>query len=101
MLELTTEAKETLDKYFAENEMSPIRIFLAGGCGGPRLALGLDQPGEADDSIEEQGYTFVIEKELLEQAKPLRIDSGAMGIAISSSLQLDQGGGCSSCTSCG
>lgn len=31
MIELTKAAKEQIDSYFADKQVSPIRIFLAGG----------------------------------------------------------------------
>lgn len=44
------------------------------------------------------GFKFVVEKELLEKAKPISIDLSYMGFTVDSALQLG-GGSCS--TSCG
>jgi Fe-S cluster assembly iron-binding protein IscA len=106
MLTLTDTAKEQLDAYFAENnvESAPIRLYVGGGCSGPQLALGLDNPNaETDTVIEEKGYTFVVENDLLEHAKPVTINVTPMGLSIESSLQFEQAeGGCGSgCSGCG
>lgn len=98
MLTLSQPAKDQLDAYFADKEKTPIRIFLtSGGCSGPQLALALDDPKDTDDVLEEGGYRFLVDKELLEQAKPLGVDFTDRGLSISSNLQLG-GGGCSCCS---
>ena len=82
MISLTEEARKELEAYFEGKEKTPIRVYLApGGCSGPRLALALDEPGEDDETSEDNGMThmgFVVESEI-----PL--PSGG------------NGGGCSSC----
>ncbi|MFZ5427363.1 MAG: IscA/HesB family protein [Thermodesulfobacteriota bacterium] len=101
MVTITTPAKAQLDEYFAQNEKSPIRIFLAsGGCSGPRLALALDDPKDADEVFEHEGYSFVVDKELHEKAAPISIDFACSGFSIGSSLELG-GGGCGGCSCSG
>ncbi len=98
MLELTDKAKEVLDQHFEGKEKEPIRIYVASGCSGPKLALGIDSAKEDDETINLEGYDFVVDKELLEQAKPMQVDLTPMGIEISSSLVFEQAeGGCGSC----
>ena len=63
------------------------------------MALALDEPTEKDDVLKVEGYDFVIEKELLAKAAPLKIDLTYMGFAIESSLELGGGGCGSSCSS--
>ncbi len=44
------------------------------------------------------GFTYLVDKEFMEQAKPLKIDFTPMGFDISSGLELSKGecgGGCS------
>jgi hypothetical protein len=49
--------------------------------------------------LDVSGYTFVIEKDLLEKASPLKVDMTYMGFSVTSSLELGGGGGCgSSCS---
>jgi iron-sulfur cluster assembly accessory protein len=101
MIELSQSAASQLDSYFTEKEKAPIRVFVtSGGCSGPGLALALDQATDADDVFDVSGYQFVIDKELMEQAKPIKIDLTPMGFKIESSIVFPEGGcGCGS--SCG
>jgi len=39
------------------------------------LGMALDEPQEGDVVFEEDGFSFVIDKQLYEMAKPIRIDS--------------------------
>ena len=100
MITLTPQAKKMLDDYFSTQlSVSPVRIFVAPGWGGPRLGLALDEPTETDDVFEIQGYKFVIDKSLLQTAAPIEIDASPYGFKLSSKLK-GSGGDCSSCTSC-
>jgi len=100
MVTVTQPAKAQLDAYFAENQKAPIRVFLSSGsCSGPRLTLALDEPKDSDDVFEVEGYSIVVDKELLEKAKPLSIDFACSGFSIDSSLELG-GGGCGGGCSC-
>lgn len=103
MLKITDKAKEVLDQHFEEKEKEPIRIYVASACSGTRLALGIDSAKEGDETINLEGYDFVVDQELLEQAKPMVIDLTPMGIEISSSLVFEQAeGGCGTgCCGCG
>ncbi len=101
MINLTDGAKELLDKYFAEQEeISSIRIFMAPGCGGPQLGLALDEQKETDDSFNLKGYTFLVDKSLLEVASPIEVDGSTYGFNISSQLSTQASGGCGSCSCC-
>ena len=102
MFEVTDSARKELDAFFDDREKTPIRVYLApGGCGGPRLALALDEPGDADKVFDEKGYSFCINSELFDHAKNVKIDFSDMGFSIQSELDLGVGGGCSGCTGCG
>lgn len=97
MLTVTDAAKAQMDEFFADKPKSPIRVYLSqGGCSGPRLGLALDEKNDADEVLEAQGYTFLVEKELYAQAKPLSVDLTHLGFEVQSSLQLGGGCGCSS-----
>jgi Fe-S cluster assembly iron-binding protein IscA len=98
MLKITEKAKEVLDEHFAGKDKEPVRIYVASACSGTRLALGIDSAKEGDETINLEGYDFVVDKELLEQAKPMQIDLTPMGIEISSSLVFEEAqGSCGSC----
>ncbi len=63
------------------------------------MALALDEPREADAVLDASGYTFVIEKELLEKGSPFKIDMTYMGFSVSSQMELGGGSSCgSSCS---
>ncbi|QJT08166.1 IscA/HesB family protein [Oceanidesulfovibrio marinus] len=99
MVNISENAINELKAYFEDKDKSPIRVYLApGGCSGPRMALALDQANENDEVVEHDGFTFVVEKELYEQAKPISIDISYMGFTVDSALPLG-GGSCGS--SCG
>lgn len=105
MLTVSEDARKELEAYFDGKEKKTIRIFLApGGCSGPRLALALDEPGESDDIMEEAGFRFCIDKELLDQVKGVSIGISYMGFTLDPEVPLasaGDSGGCGSCTSCG
>lgn len=101
MITLETTAKQELDAYFADKEKSSIRIYLApGGCSGPRLALALDEPNDEDATADEQGYSFAINKTLLDQVKGVTIKLAYGGFMIEPEVALPSaGGGCGGCGS--
>ena len=99
MIELTENAAKELKAYFTDKEVSPIRVFLApGGGSGPRLSLALD---DTDETFQIDDFSFIIEKDLLSQAAPIKIDVTYMGFVVQSDMQLGMGGSCStgSCSS--
>ena len=91
MISLTEEARKELEAYFEGKEKTPIRVYLApGGCSGPRLALALDEPGEDDETSEDNGLTLCINKELAEK----------VGAVVESEIPLPSGGNGGGCSSC-
>ncbi len=101
MVTMSDTASAQIKEYFDGKEVQPIRIFLsAGGCSGPRLMLALDEVRDDDDTFELDGFSFVVDKELLAEAKPIHIDLTPMGFDLTSSLKLE-GGGCGCGSSCG
>jgi iron-sulfur cluster assembly protein len=64
--------------------------------------MALDEPKEDDEVKENNGITYMINKQLFEQVKPISVDfvESAMGsgFAINSGLKRD--GGCGSSCSC-
>lgn len=101
MFEISDIAKQQIADYFQGKDIVPIRVFLhQGGCAGSSLALAPDERKETDVHFEIDSFTFVIDKALMEEAKPVRIDFMGMGFKVDSSLKL-QGGGCSGCSAGG
>ena len=107
MVELTESALKELEAYFADKERGSIRIYLApGGCGGPRLALALDGPGDEDQQFTEGGFSFCVNKDLLGKIGGVSIDLTYMGFTVSPTIPLPDTGsssccGCSGASSCG
>jgi len=108
MFEVSEKAGKKIQEFLESvEETHAVRIMLTeGGCCGPALGMALDELRDGDQEFHEQGFTFLMTKDLFEQAKPVYIDfietpSGS-GFRVSSSLEA--GGGCGSggcCGSCG
>lgn len=98
MITLSEAARDQLDGYFADKEKSPLRIFLAGGCCGPKLSLALDEARDGDETVESMGYTLLAEKALLAAAGKIAIDAGEYGFSVESEIPLggESGGSCGS-----
>jgi iron-sulfur cluster assembly protein len=66
--------------------------------------MALDEPGKDDQIFDEKGTKFIIDKDILDQAKPINVDfietPGGSGFKLSSALSAASGGACGSCTSC-
>ncbi len=58
--------------------------------------MALDEPQESDVTFTDQGITFAIEKQLFEDAKPIRVDfvESANGSGFQLTSNLPSGGGC-------
>ncbi|MEE9611949.1 MAG: hypothetical protein V3W19_11890 [Desulfatiglandales bacterium] len=63
--------------------------------------MALDEPQEDDEIIKENGITYLINKQLFDQAKPIGVDfiESAMGSGFSISSSVCGEGACG--TSCG
>ena len=94
MFILNPVAKAQLDEHFGGKDKEPIRIYLASGCGGPRLGLALDDKKAEDQVFEVDGYSFLVEGALFEQAKPMEVlvDQNT-GFTVASSMVFPEGGG--------
>jgi len=72
---------------------------------GPSLGMALDEPKDDDEIVKSNGITYLVNKELLDQAKPITIDfveSGwGSGFSINSNLAKGaKDGACGSCSTC-
>jgi iron-sulfur cluster assembly protein len=100
MISVSETAQEQVKAYFKGRKVQPVRIFLNnGGCGGPSLAMALDEKKEDDAVFTHGGVAYIMEKTLFEKAKPVTVDYSGMGFKLSSNLELSSG--CSSCGSAG
>jgi Fe-S cluster assembly iron-binding protein IscA len=59
--------------------------------------MALDEPKETDEVKAVDGFTYVIDKEFLEKAQPVKVDFIDYGFRLTSSIKIDSG--CSGCGS--
>ncbi|HOC60618.1 MAG TPA: IscA/HesB family protein [Smithellaceae bacterium] len=102
MLNVTDKASEVIADFMKnQKEGAAIRVLLNMACSGPSLSMALDDANtELDEVISAAGATFVIEKELLDQVKPITIDfiTTPQGAGFKLTSSLPEGGGCGSCS---
>lgn len=98
MFTVTEAARTEVAEYFKSHDKGAIRVFLMeGGCGGPQLAMAVDEKKDTDSVYQIADVEYLIEKDLLAKVQPIRIDFVVSGFSIASALQ--EGGGCSGCGS--
>jgi iron-sulfur cluster assembly protein len=99
MLEVTQAATAQVAEYFSGQNPTPIRIFLnQGGWAGPGLAMALDEPKDTDQVYTIDGFTYLVDNDLLEKAKPIKVDFSVMGFKLDCAM--DFGSSKSACGSC-
>ena len=66
------------------------------------MGLALDELHDKDETFENNGITYVINKELFDQVKPIKIEhvNTQMGPQIFISSSMKKGNSCESCSSC-
>jgi iron-sulfur cluster assembly protein len=64
--------------------------------------MALDEPKDDDEIVNNNGITFLVNKQLLEQVKPVKVDfvESTYGSGFSISSNLAKGGTCGSCSTC-
>lgn len=60
------------------------------------MAMALDEPKENDEVKTVDGFTYVIDKEFLQKAQPVKVDFIDYGFRLTSSIKFD-----SACSGCG
>lgn len=94
MLRLTPTAAATLAAHFAGETTPSLRVFLSFWSeSGPRLELSAAAPAPDDELFEREGFTLLVNRQLLMQAAPLVIDCDDQGFVIHSSLDFSEAGG--------
>ena len=94
MFEVTEKAMEMIREFQKDKDnIPPIRLkVFPSSCGPPALQMTLDEHQESDETFHDGGLTFLIDKQLLEEVQPIKIDyvhtaSGAGdGFSISANL---------------
>ena len=61
--------------------------------------MALDEQKETDDVYDLDGYKYVVDKEFLKKASPIKVDFKDVGFSVTSNIQLSSG--CSSCDTSG
>jgi len=66
------------------------------------LGMALDEPRENDEVFDSDGITYVIDKGLFDQVKPIKVDfvDSAFGSGFSIQSNLAMGASCGSSCSC-
>ena len=102
MFEVTEKASEMIKQLLKDREEIPhIRIMLSqGGWSGPSLGLALDEPKDEDEVFDDRELSYVIDKTLLEQVKPIKVDyiNSAMGSGFSISSSMKPSAACGTCS---
>lgn len=93
-ISVTQAAQTALAMTFQGKQRPPLRVFLSFMHDtGPQLDVAPDSPTPADTVCDVDGWTIVVNTQLLNQAAPLSIDMGAKGIVIHSALDFSEAGG--------
>jgi len=64
--------------------------------------MALDEPKDDDEILKENGVTYLVNKQLLEQVKPINVDfvDSVYGSGFNITSNLSKGGACGSCSTC-
>jgi iron-sulfur cluster assembly protein len=99
MFEITKSATDKIAEYLKDIEVKPIRIFLhSGGCGGPSLAMAFDEQKDTDHVFEVDGFKFLVDKEFMKAAEPIKVDFSEFGFQFDCALEFEEA--CSACHAC-
>jgi Fe-S cluster assembly iron-binding protein IscA len=84
MIEVTPKASQAIADYCRDKEKLPVRIFLKmGGCGIRSFGLALEAAQPSDKLFHIDGITYVVERKLLKQYGPIKLDSDGFSFRIS------------------
>ena len=102
MFEVTEKVIAMIKEAFKDKEQIPsIRIqYMEGGWSGPSLGMALDEPRDDDDVFTENGITYLINKGLYEQVKPIRVDFADTPMGSGFHVSGNSGDSEKSCGSC-
>ena len=97
MLKVTPKATQLMADFFKDKEKSPIRLFVRmGGCGIRMFGVSLENPRKSDELFEIDGYTYIINKRVLNMVQPIRVDSDGVRFLIKGS-GVNTTAGCGTC----
>ena len=56
--------------------------------------MALDEPTDLDEEFEVDGYKYIVNKEFLERAKPIKVDFHMYGFKLDCGIDFGAGAGC-------
>ncbi len=65
------------------------------------MALALDELKNTDDVYKIGGLQYIVDKEFMQKATPIKVDFSQYGFKLSSGIDLGSESGCSSCGTSG
>ena len=60
--------------------------------------MALDEPKENDNVYDVDGFQYLVDKDLLEKAKPIKVDYLNIGFKIDSGMDFGAASGCAGCS---
>ena len=88
MFDISPAARAQGAVFMAGHHKKPIRIYISTDGDQKEFAMALDQVRTTDKVYDIEGTTYVINRDFLQKAQPLRIDHGKNGFEISSPVDL-------------
>ena len=61
--------------------------------------MALDEPKDNDNTYDVNGVKYLVDKDFMEKAQPIKVDFQGMGFKITSSIEFEKSSACSSCAS--
>jgi Fe-S cluster assembly iron-binding protein IscA len=84
VIEVTAKATKLIAEHFKDKEVLPLRLFVKlGGCGIRSFGVILEQPKKSDAVFIIDGFKYIVNKSLLKNVQPIKIDSDGFGFRIS------------------
>lgn len=59
--------------------------------------MALDEPKDNDETYEIDGFKYLVNKDFLEKAQPIKVDFLEYGFKLTSNLEMQSGAGCRGC----
>ena len=59
--------------------------------------MALDEPKATDDVFNIDGFEYVVDKDFMEKAKPIKVDFSEMGFKLDCGIDFGSASGCSGC----
>lgn len=59
--------------------------------------MALDEPNDNDREFDVSGFKYIVNKEFLERAQPIKVDFHMYGFKLDCGMEFSAAGGCSGC----